>query len=71
MVTLTLNNYHPQANNRNSLFGWLILLSQDMKCCTMWYLEAIRRLKERGAKFSRTVHLTVVPGEFTDVCQSG
>ena len=36
---------------------------QDMKCCTMWHLEALRKLKKSEAKFNRTLYLTVVPGE--------
>ena len=33
-----------------------------MKCCTIWYLEALRKIKEAGTKFRRTLYLTVVPG---------
>ncbi|GFS02543.1 aminoacylase [Elysia marginata] len=31
--------------------------AQDMKCVTIWYLEAIRRLKSEGKSFARTIHL--------------
>lgn len=37
--------------------------SQDMKCVTIQYIEAIRRLKAEGHKLSRTVHLMFVPDE--------
>ncbi|XP_008336474.1 aminoacylase-1-like, partial [Cynoglossus semilaevis] len=35
--------------------------SQDMKCVTIQYIQAVRRLKEEGRKLMRTVHLTFVP----------
>ncbi|XP_072136836.1 aminoacylase-1B-like isoform X2 [Mobula birostris] len=34
--------------------------AQDMKCVTIQYIEAIRRLK--GRRFPRTIHLSMVPG---------
>uniref|UniRef100_A0A673MUI2 N-acyl-aliphatic-L-amino acid amidohydrolase n=1 Tax=Sinocyclocheilus rhinocerous TaxID=307959 RepID=A0A673MUI2_9TELE len=37
--------------------------SQDMKCVTIQYIEAIRRLKAAGKRFPRTIHLTFVPDE--------
>ncbi|XP_051874484.1 aminoacylase-1A-like [Pristis pectinata] len=37
--------------------------AQDMKCVTIQYLEAIRRLKSEGKRFPRTVHLSMVPDE--------
>nr|XP_033781969.1 aminoacylase-1 isoform X1 [Geotrypetes seraphini] len=37
--------------------------AQDMKCVTIQYIEAIRRLKASGKRFPRTVHLTLVPDE--------
>lgn len=37
--------------------------SQDMKCVTIQYLKAIQRLKERGVRTKRTIHLTFMPGE--------
>ncbi|KAM4722397.1 aminoacylase-1-like [Rhinophrynus dorsalis] len=37
--------------------------SQDMKCVTIQYLEALRRLKSEGHHFPRTIHLTLVPDE--------
>ena len=36
--------------------------AQDMKCVTIQYLEAIRRLKQNGSILKRTVHLTFMPG---------
>ncbi|KFW89595.1 Aminoacylase-1, partial [Phalacrocorax carbo] len=35
--------------------------AQDMKCVSIQYLEAIRRLKAEGKCFARTIHLTFVP----------
>uniref|UniRef100_A0A8C6TDU6 N-acyl-aliphatic-L-amino acid amidohydrolase n=1 Tax=Neogobius melanostomus TaxID=47308 RepID=A0A8C6TDU6_9GOBI len=37
--------------------------SQDMKCVTIQYIEAIRRLKAEGHTLTRTVHLMFVPDE--------
>ncbi|XP_025834409.1 aminoacylase-1 isoform X2 [Agrilus planipennis] len=37
--------------------------SQDMKCVGIQYLEAIRRLKERGKTLKRTLHVSFVPDE--------
>ncbi|XP_053577097.1 aminoacylase-1 isoform X2 [Bombina bombina] len=37
--------------------------AQDMKCVTIQYLEALRRLKSEGHHFPRTIHLTMVPDE--------
>ncbi|XP_078270464.1 aminoacylase-1-like isoform X2 [Rhinoraja longicauda] len=37
--------------------------SQDMKCVTIQYIEAIRRLKSEGKRFPRTIHLSIVPDE--------
>ena len=34
-----------------------------MKCVTIQYLEAIRRLKNRGVTPKRTIHLTFMPGQ--------
>ncbi len=36
--------------------------TQDMKCVTIQYLEAIRRLKSQGVTLKRTIHLTFMPG---------
>uniref|UniRef100_A0A3P8QFY4 N-acyl-aliphatic-L-amino acid amidohydrolase n=1 Tax=Astatotilapia calliptera TaxID=8154 RepID=A0A3P8QFY4_ASTCA len=36
--------------------------SQDMKCVTIQYIQAVRRLKARGWKPTRTLHLMFVPG---------
>uniref|UniRef100_A0A8C2L3V6 N-acyl-aliphatic-L-amino acid amidohydrolase n=1 Tax=Cyprinus carpio TaxID=7962 RepID=A0A8C2L3V6_CYPCA len=43
--------------------------SQDMKCVTIQYIEAIRRLKAAGKRFSRTIHLTFVPGQTSTFVQ--
>ncbi|XP_036958096.1 aminoacylase-1-like [Acanthopagrus latus] len=37
--------------------------SQDMKCVTIQYIQAVRRLKAEGRKLMRTVHLMFVPDE--------
>nr|XP_006631117.1 PREDICTED: aminoacylase-1 [Lepisosteus oculatus] len=37
--------------------------AQDMKCVTIQYIEAIRRLKSEGRRLARTVHLMFVPDE--------
>uniref|UniRef100_A0A3Q3T352 N-acyl-aliphatic-L-amino acid amidohydrolase n=1 Tax=Mastacembelus armatus TaxID=205130 RepID=A0A3Q3T352_9TELE len=37
--------------------------SQDMKCVTIQYIQAVRRLKVAGQKLMRTVHLMFVPDE--------
>uniref|UniRef100_A0A8D3D8I5 Peptidase M20 dimerisation domain-containing protein n=1 Tax=Scophthalmus maximus TaxID=52904 RepID=A0A8D3D8I5_SCOMX len=37
--------------------------SQDMKCVTIQYIQAVRRLKAEGRKPMRTVHLMFVPDE--------
>jgi len=37
--------------------------TQDMKCVGIQFIEAVRRLKEAGRKFQRTIHLTFVPEE--------
>uniref|UniRef100_A0A8C6PGC7 Aminoacylase 1 n=1 Tax=Nothobranchius furzeri TaxID=105023 RepID=A0A8C6PGC7_NOTFU len=37
--------------------------SQDMKCVTIQYIEAVRRLKAEGWKPTRTLHLMYVPDE--------
>ncbi|XP_072506430.1 aminoacylase-1 isoform X2 [Notamacropus eugenii] len=39
--------------------------AQDMKCVSIQYLEAVRRLKAEGKCFPRTIHLTFVPDEET------
>ncbi|CAH1185343.1 unnamed protein product [Phyllotreta striolata] len=39
--------------------------AQDMKCVGIQYLEAIRRLKQRGVSLRRTVHISFVPDEET------
>ena len=39
--------------------------SQDMKCVGMWYLEAVRKMKEEGISLLRTIHITYVPGMLT------
>lgn len=37
--------------------------SQDMKCCGMQYLAAIRKLKRNNVQLKRTIHVTFVPDE--------
>ncbi|XP_048346813.1 aminoacylase-1 [Sphaerodactylus townsendi] len=37
--------------------------SQDMKCVSIQYIEAIRRLKAEGRHFPRTIHMSFVPDE--------
>jgi aminoacylase len=37
--------------------------AQDMKCVGIWYMEALRALKQAGKTFKRTIHLTFVPDE--------
>ncbi|XP_058535058.1 aminoacylase-1 [Ochotona princeps] len=37
--------------------------AQDMKCVSIQYLEAVRRLKAEGHSFPRTIHMTFVPDE--------
>uniref|UniRef100_A0A8C5XBE4 Aminoacylase-1 n=1 Tax=Microcebus murinus TaxID=30608 RepID=A0A8C5XBE4_MICMU len=37
--------------------------TQDMKCVSIQYLEAVRRLKLEGHSFPRTIHMTFVPEE--------
>jgi len=37
--------------------------TQDMKCVGIQHIEAVRRLKNAGKRFKRTIHLTFVPEE--------
>ncbi|XP_008103309.1 aminoacylase-1 [Anolis carolinensis] len=37
--------------------------AQDMKCVSIQYIEAIRRLKAEGRRFPRTIHMSFVPDE--------
>jgi len=37
--------------------------TQDMKCVGIQHIEAVRRLKEQGKKFKRTIHMVFVPEE--------
>ncbi|XP_053724778.1 aminoacylase-1-like [Synchiropus splendidus] len=37
--------------------------AQDMKCVTIQYIQAVRRLKAEGRRLLRTVHLLFVPDE--------
>ncbi|XP_034961980.1 aminoacylase-1 isoform X1 [Zootoca vivipara] len=37
--------------------------AQDMKCVSIQYIEAIRKLKAEGRQFPRTVHMSFVPDE--------
>ncbi|XP_049866406.1 aminoacylase-1-like [Pectinophora gossypiella] len=44
--------------------GWIYARgTQDMKSVGMIHLEAVRRLKQAGAKIKRTVHISYVPDE--------
>ena len=38
--------------------------TQDMKCVSIQYLEALRQLKNEGRVMKRTIHLTFMPGIF-------
>ena len=37
--------------------------TQDMKCVGIQHIEAVRRLREQGKTFKRTIHLVFVPEE--------
>ena len=37
--------------------------TQDMKCVGIWYMEAIRKLKETNFTPERTIHVIWVPDE--------
>jgi len=37
--------------------------TQDMKCVGIQHIEAVKRLKDSGKRFKRTIHLTFVPDE--------
>lgn len=37
--------------------------AQDMKCVGIQYLEAVRRLKSKGVRLRRTIHISFVPDE--------
>ena len=37
--------------------------TQDMKCVTMQYIEALHRLKQSGKTFARTIYIAAVPDE--------
>ena len=44
--------------------------TQDMKSVGIQYLEAIRRLKQRGVALKRTIHVSFVPGDLSTIhCQ--
>jgi aminoacylase len=38
--------------------------AQDMKCVGIQYLEAVRRLKSKGIRLRRTIHISFVPGDY-------
>lgn len=40
--------------------------TQDMKCVGIQYLEAIRYLKEEGVSLKRTIHVSFVPGFYSN-----
>lgn len=39
--------------------------SQDMKCVGIQYIEAVRRLKQKGLTLRRTIHMSFVPGKIS------
>lgn len=38
------------------------MASSALGLCPLRYLEAVRRLKDEGHRFPRTIHMTFVPG---------
>jgi len=38
--------------------------AQDMKCVGIQYLEAVRRLKSKGVRLRRTIHISFMPGGY-------
>ncbi|KFP29701.1 Aminoacylase-1, partial [Colius striatus] len=56
-------NYPPLEAVKDSQGNIYARGAQDMKCVSIQYLEAIRRLKAEGKCFARTIHLTFVPDE--------
>ncbi|XP_053324680.1 aminoacylase-1 [Spea bombifrons] len=55
--------YPPFAAHKDESGNIYARGTQDMKCVTIQYLEALRRLKSEGRRLPRTVHLTLVPDE--------
>lgn len=55
--------HHPFAAVKDADGNIYARGAQDMKSVTIQYIEAIRRLKAAGNRFSRTIHLTFVPDE--------
>lgn len=55
--------HHPFAAVKDADGNIYARGAQDMKSVTIQYIEAIRRLKAAGKRFSRTIHLTFVPDE--------
>ena len=58
-----VHRYKPLLQFSHVLGQALSCSAQDMKCCIIWHLEALRRLKKSGVKFSRTLYITAVPGK--------
>ncbi|KAJ1109527.1 hypothetical protein NDU88_006887 [Pleurodeles waltl] len=56
-------NTHPFAAHKDENGNIYARGAQDMKCVTIQYIEAIRKLKAEGKQFPRTLHLTIVPDE--------
>ncbi|KAM8929987.1 aminoacylase-1-like [Pelodytes ibericus] len=55
--------YPPFAAHKDDSGNIYARGTQDMKCVTIQYLEALRQLKSEGQRFRRTIHLTLVPDE--------
>ncbi|XP_053156743.1 aminoacylase-1 [Hemicordylus capensis] len=55
--------YDPFAAFKDSEGNIYARGAQDMKCVSIQYIEAIRRLKAEGRRFPRTIHMSFVPDE--------
>lgn len=55
---------HPPFSAHKTDDGWIYGRgTQDMKCVGIWYMEAIRVLKQQGFSPKRTIHVLWVPDE--------
>jgi aminoacylase len=55
---------YPPFSAHKTEDGWIYGRgTQDMKCVGIWYMEAIRKLKEEGFNPIRTIHVIWVPDE--------
>jgi len=55
---------HPPFSAHKTDDGWIYGRgTQDMKCVGIWYMEAIRKLKETNFTPERTIHVIWVPDE--------